>query len=102
MRRLLVAGADGTAQQLITGLTPGQYTLHAWTISTAGAEPFLAVSDFGGVPVQAFAAGEQWQKVSVEFTVPAGHSSAVIHFGAKASPGSSSYAAADDFYLYRK
>jgi GH43 family beta-xylosidase len=102
MRRLLVAGADGTAQQLITGLTPGQYTLHAWTISTAGAEPFLAVSDFGGVPVQASAAGEQWQEVSVEFTVPADHSSAVIHFGAKARSGSSSYAAADDFYLYRK
>ena len=102
LRRLLIAGGDGAAQQLITGLTPGQYTLHAWVISSAGAEPILAVSDFGGVPVQVSAAGEQWQRVSVEFTVPAGHSSAVIHFGAKASSGSSSYAAADDFYLYRQ
>lgn len=102
LRRLLVADGDGAAQQLIPGLTPGQYTLSAWVFSSSGAEPLLAVSDFGGATAQISAGGEQWHKVSVQFTIPAGHSSAVIHFSARVSPGSSGYAAADDFYLYKQ
>ena len=102
LRRLLITGGDGGARQLITGLSPGQYTLHAWVLSTSGAKPLLAVSDFGGTAVQVPSGGEQWHRMSVEFSVPEGHSSAVIHFSAGVNSGSSGYAAADDFYLFKE
>jgi hypothetical protein len=102
LRRLLITGGDGAVQQLITGLSPGQYILHAWVLSTSGAEPLLAVSDFGGTAAQIASGGEQWHRVSVEFSVPEGHSSVVIHFSAGVNSGSNGYAAADDFYLFKE
>jgi hypothetical protein len=40
--------------------------------------------------------------VSVEFSVPEGHSSVVIQFSARVNSGSNGYAAADDFYLFKE
>jgi GH43 family beta-xylosidase len=102
LRRLIIPGAQGAAQQVITGLTPGRYTLHAWVISTGGSEPQLSVSDFGGPAVRAAASGEQWHRISLDFTIPDGHAAATIHFDAGVSSGSSGYAAADDFYLFKQ
>jgi hypothetical protein len=101
-RRLLLSGGDGAAHQVITGLTPGRYHLSAWVISTPETEPRLSATDFGAADVQVFAGGEQWHRVSLDFTVPEGHSSAAIQFDARLPADPGRYAAADDFYLYRQ
>jgi GH43 family beta-xylosidase len=102
LRRLIVSGTDGAAKQLVANLTPGHYRLHTWVISTGGFEPQLSVGDFGGQAVRSAAGGEQWHSVSLDFNVPDGHAEATIHFDAEVPSGSSGYAAADDFYLFKQ
>jgi GH43 family beta-xylosidase len=102
LRRLIITGTEGAAKQLVANLTPGHYTLHAWVISTGGLESQLSVSDFGGQAVRTAAGGEQWHRVSLDFTIPDGHAEATIHFDAGVPSGSSGYAAADDFYLFKQ
>jgi GH43 family beta-xylosidase len=102
LRRLIISGAQGAAEQDIVGLTPGRYTLHAWVISTLGSEPQLSVSNSGGPSVRIPAGGEQWHRVSLDFTIPDGRTEATIHFDAGVQSGSSGYAAADDFYLFKQ
>lgn len=101
-RRLVITGGEGAAQQIVTNLAPGRYHLHAWVISSRGTEARLSVSDFGGAQVQASAAGEQWHRVTLDFIVPEGHSSATIQIDAKVTGDLDHYAAADDFYLYKE
>jgi GH43 family beta-xylosidase len=102
LRRLVIESGGGTAQQTIPGLAPGRYTLHAWVLSTAGAQATLTVDDFGGTPVHASAEGTQWHRISVDFTVPEGHSSATLSMSAPAQADSKGYVAADDFYLFQQ
>jgi len=102
LRRLIISEAQGAARQVITGLTPGRYKLYAWVLSTSGSEPQLSVSDFGGSAVRTSVGGEQWHRVSLDFTIPDGHAEATIHFDAGVPSGSSGYAAADDFYLFKQ
>ncbi len=102
LRRLIISGGQGSAKQVIAGLTPGSYTLHAWVLSTNGSEPQLSVSDFGGSAVRTAAGGEQWHRVSLDFSIPDGQAAATIHFDAGVSSDSSGYAAADDFYLFKQ
>ena len=102
LRRLIISEAQGAAHQVITGLTSGRYTLYAWVLSTSGSEPQLSVSDFGGSAVRTSVGGEQWHRVSLDFTIPDGHAEATIHFDAGVPSGSSGYAAADDFYLFKQ
>ena len=102
LRRLLIEGGDGVAQQVIPGLAPGRYTLHAWVLSTAGVQTKLGVDDFGGPPVLVSAEGGQWHRVSADFTVPAGHSSATVSFSGRVQANSKGYVAADDFYLFQQ
>ena len=102
LRRLLVAGGAGAAQQEIRGLTSGHYILHAWVLSTSGTTPSLSVGDFGGPEVVVRSAGEQWHRVTVEFTVPEGHASAIVRFAAQVPEGTAQYAVADDFYLFKE
>jgi len=102
LRRLLIEGGDGAAQQVIPGLAPGRYSLHAWVLSTAGAKVALTVDDFGENAVRANAEGGQWHRVSAEFTVPEGHSSATVSLTAQVPADSKGYVAADDFYLFQQ
>lgn len=102
LRRLIISGNQGTAQQVIAGLTPGRYTLHAWVLSSGRSEPQLSVTDFGGSAVRTAAGGEQWHRVSLDFTIPDGHAAATVRFDAGVPSGSSGYAAADDFYLFKQ
>ena len=102
LRRLLVAGGAGAAQQEIRGLTSGHYVLHVWVLSTSGTNPSLSIGDFGGPEVVVRSAGEQWHRVTVEFTVPEGHASAIVRFAAQVPEGTAQYAVADDFYLFKE
>jgi hypothetical protein len=78
LRRLLIEGGDGAAQQVIPDLAPGRYTLHAWVLSTASVQVQLGVDDFGGTPALVSAEGGQWHRVNADFTVSEGHSSATV------------------------
>jgi len=102
LRRLLIEGGDGAAQQVIPGLSPGRYTLHTWVLSTPGSQAKLSVDNSSGAPIQVSAEGEQWHRVSTEFTVPEGHSSATVIFSGRVQPDARGYVAADDFYLFHQ
>ncbi|MBV9085984.1 MAG: hypothetical protein JOY79_00745, partial [Acidobacteriaceae bacterium] len=101
LRRLLIPNGEGEARQEIP-LAAGRYRLICWVISTAGAQAQISVDGFGGLTEQAPAGGEQWHRVSLDFTVPEGQHSATIHFSGKAATDFSQYIAADDFYLFKQ
>ncbi|MBV9608796.1 MAG: hypothetical protein JO187_04490, partial [Acidobacteria bacterium] len=102
LRRLLIPNGEGEARQEITPLAAGRYRLTCWVISTAGAQAQISVDGLGGPTAQAPAGGEQWHRVSLDFTVPEGQHSATIHFSGKAATDFSQYIAADDFYLFKQ
>ena len=99
-RRVVLAGGEGAARQVIPNLSAGRYHLHAWVISR-GAEAHLSVSNFGAAQIQVPARGPGWQHPIIDFSIPEGHSSVTIQFDAKVPAEPGSYAAADDFYLYK-
>jgi hypothetical protein len=71
-------------------------------LSTAGAKATLTAGGFGGTAVQASAEGAQWHRVSMDFTIPAGQSSATVSISAPVQSDSKDYVAADDFYLFQQ
>ncbi len=101
LRRLIITGGDGTAKQVVTGLGAGRYTLHAWVVTQGGADSQITVTGDDGGEVRVPAVGDKWARVSAEFTVPEGQRSVAITFAAHIPAGSTQFAAADDFYLFK-
>ena len=102
LRRLIISGRSGhrAAGDCRLDARP----LHASRLGDFNRrfEPQLSVSDFGGPAVRIAAGGEQWHRMSLDFTIPDGHAEAIIHFDAGVQSGLSGYAAADDFYLFKQ
>ena len=101
IRRLLLTTSEDGAEQTVSGLEPGQYTLYAWII-TRGAEAQVRVAPAGGAAQQASAAGEAWRRVTLQFEVPPGQDSATIAIAGRFGDGAEALVAADDFYLVRR
>jgi GH43 family beta-xylosidase len=99
-RRLTIEHGEGAAQQIISDLEPGFYTLHAWVFSTAGSDSSLEVGTAHRLDAVAPAGIGPWHLVRLDFTVAAGQTEAIVRLSGKVAEGG--LIAADDFYLYRK
>ena len=99
-KRLLVSGDAGEARQVVNGLAPGSYILHARVLSGGVADSRLMVE--GAEPRSPSSPVEPasgWALVSVPFTVDSSRAPVAVVFSARPRPGTTGFAAADDFYL---
>ncbi|HXE80202.1 MAG TPA: family 43 glycosylhydrolase [Vicinamibacterales bacterium] len=97
-RRLLITGGEGEARQVVSGLAPGSYVLHAFVRSRGAAAPRVFVE---GASIRAQPSGPapgEWTLVTVPFTV-SGRGPVTVGISARPRPEADDYAAADDFYL---
>jgi GH43 family beta-xylosidase len=100
LRRLIVMGGDGEAQQTVTNLSPGRYTLRAWAITSGATEAELSVSGVSPTRLRTPMSGEKWTRVSIDFNVAEGQSTATVGFKASAKDATS-LVAVDDLYLFK-
>jgi GH43 family beta-xylosidase len=99
--RLLISAADGRATQLVDGLSPGDYTLHAW-VNTRGAEAVVEAAPAGGAAQRAIASDGAWHRVELNFAVPAPESGATISLTGHFTDQPGAFIAVDDVYLFRR
>jgi hypothetical protein len=99
--RLLLPNASARAEQLITRLPAGRYTLLAW-VTTRGADAQVQVALSGGTAHSARTTGGDWRRVRIDFDVPAGGAEASITFGGQFSSNAGAFVAVDDVYLYKR
>ena len=97
-RRLLIAGGEGEARQVVSGLAPGGYVLHA-RVRSADAGTLVFVEGAGAGEPSVQPAGEGWTAVTVPFTVCGSDAPVTVGIRARPQAGAGGYAAADDFYI---
>lgn len=99
--RLLLPRTGAVAEQTITRLEPGRYTLWGW-VTTRDAVGEIRVAAAGGEAVQSRVDGEAWQRVTLDFEVPPGGGGATISIGGQFGAGAGALLAVDDLYLFRR
>ncbi len=98
--RLLLRGTADGATQVVRGLESGRYALEAW-VSARGAEATLAAATGNAPAAQATGASEGWRRITLDFDVPPGQSTATIRLGGRFTAADGSVAF-DDVYLARR